>query len=36
MRGPVAEVACEAWIAANEQPFADIDTPEEYRRLASE
>jgi molybdenum cofactor cytidylyltransferase len=32
----IAEVACDHFIVKNQRPFADIDTPEEYRRLAGE
>jgi molybdenum cofactor cytidylyltransferase len=34
-RGPVVFVACDH-LAENDTPFADVDTPEEYRRLAGE
>jgi molybdenum cofactor cytidylyltransferase len=29
-------VACDHLIRENEQPFGDLDTPEQYQRLASE
>lgn len=32
----IAEVACDHLVVKNQRPFADIDTPEEYRRLAGE
>jgi molybdenum cofactor cytidylyltransferase len=35
-RDSIAEVACEHLFVKNQRPFADIDTPEEYRRLAGE
>ena len=35
-RGPTAEFSCDHLIVKSLRPFADIDTPEEYRRMASE
>jgi molybdenum cofactor cytidylyltransferase len=35
-RGPTAEIACDQLVVNNQRPFADIDTPEEYRRWADE
>jgi molybdenum cofactor cytidylyltransferase len=35
-RGPSDLVACDLLVATSSQPFADIDTPDEYRRLAGE
>src|SRR5262245_18997478 len=35
-RHPLIEVACDALVPAGSQPFADIDTPEQYRALGGE
>ena len=35
-RGPVHEICCDALITPHERPFADIDTPEEYRLAGGE
>ena len=35
-RGPVQEIPCDRLVDPHEQPFADIDTPEEYRLAGGE
>jgi len=35
-RGPTDRVACDLLARGSQQPFADIDTPEEYRRQTGE
>ena len=35
-RHPATPVACDDLVTENEQPFGDLDTPEQYQRLADE